>query len=243
MTTVDRKCPNSRNNNADRDTLGIEALASVRADLLRLPAKAVRRPEANVAEVTAGVLALVRAKRPSATPEQEVRLARLELLARALDRAEHELMWEAPIRFVQNLDEKFAAAERKFLELDELVDTLARRREISRRDIPRLPLRDRRSSPRKNRCDHVLALTAFLAEHDGADSYTRGLAREAERLASHLGAAQPEVPGHISPTELRDRAYTELRSALGAGEASETPTEESGVFVLAGLRVDVDVAI
>ncbi len=207
-----------------------EALASVRDELVGLPREAVVAPVENVVEVVRRVLALVRAARPGASAEEEVQLARLEGLALALARAHHEYVWESPRKALPDYDRLVVIAERRFRDTEELVGHCVRRGRIERRLVPR-----HRGSTLEDRCDRAIELIALLHSH-GVWRAWHNLDRT-EALAYRLLKGKPMARGEVTPTELRDRAYTMLSLELASHEAKRLRgiTEDSGVFAITDL--------
>lgn len=208
----------------------VEALAAVRQELLAMPPAAVIQPAGDERTLAERVLARVADARRGDAVEEEVRLARLELLARALVRAELELAWAPTWTFVELYDALVARADHAFSDVETVARMLVRRGIVRRRELPRR-VRCRRDASRDERCRYICELVEVLSEHEDED--LRGdvplqLLWRAHRLACQLEGARPRAAGALSPRELRDRAYTALAAALRDDESRE----RSGVFII-----------
>ncbi len=232
MTTqIDRRSPNFRILNAANGDDYAQALASVGQSLLAIPRDEVAAPEENVAALLRLVLGFVDAARPATSAEEEALLARLEVLALALARAEHDFLWAPPCKVLPNYDHVVAGAERLFHSVEELAAQQVRRSLIRGGDLP-----PRTGDTLPARCERVLDLIQLLREHGICGP--RALLHAAERMAVLLLDARPEIPGELSPREIRNRAYTALSRAFDGPRAAlreNATTEGSGVFALADL--------
>lgn len=237
MTRIDPKSPQLDILVALGEDACTVALASVRDDLLAIPRKDVLTPTENIAALLRATLADAYASRPATDEEKEASLQRLEVLSRALARAEHEWTWQPYGKVVANYDTLAAKAELAFAELEDAADALVRRGVIARRDVARC-----RAAAIDARCFRILEIAAQVREHEDAP-YVRRVVARAEGAAWRLANSRPGVPADVSVTEMRNRAYTALRAALEAHRllvesrrAEATTSEGSGVFVMADLE-------
>ena len=209
-----------------------EALATVRAELLALPASRVAQPDEDVAAFAQHVLAW-RAARASASAGREVS-HRVEVLALALSRAHHELALQPSTKDLRDLGALAASAERAFAVLQENVETLERRGQLGRHHVRPLA-RLARARTRDERCLRIVDLVdAFRVEPH--EDMPRSPRYRAEKLALELYSAGQAEQHAVTRPERRDRAYSALRSAFDAAQADEQHAEpKSGVFTTASL--------
>ncbi len=232
MTPITPTHPKFEHTNpaSPEDIACIEALAAVREELLAMPATAVMQPDGDERTLGARVLERVAAARRGDAVEEEVRLARLELLARALIRAQSELMWAPPSTFVEHYDALVARADHAFRDVETVARLLVRREVVRRRELPRR-VRCRRDTSHDERCRYICELVEVLSEHEQeceSHDVPLQLLWRAHGLACQLDGARPRVAGAVSPRALRDRAYTALLTEWRDVELAE----RSGVFVI-----------
>jgi hypothetical protein len=237
MTRIDPMSPQFAALDAAGEEAYAAALASVRDDLLAIPRKDVVAPAENVAALVRATLADAYAARPAASAEEEASLERLELLCRAVARAEHDWAWQPYAKVVANYDTVVAKAQHAFAELEDAADELVARGLIARRDVARC-----RAAALDARCFRILELADQVIEHDDAP-YVRRVVGRAQKAAWKLASSRPGVPSPVSVIEMRNRAYTALRTALEVhrvlvdGLRDECRSGEgSGVFVIADLQ-------
>ena len=210
---------------ATRSAAAVAALVSLQPDLVALDADDVFAPGGSVRRVASRALRLVGEGREHGSHDH-ASLARLESLALALLRAQHELLWPSTLEIVADYDRLVRRAERRFHDLDHLVRHLVRRGKISRASLPRC-----RRMTFVDRCERAILWVAVLRDHDVHE--VRVDLWETKALAWRLLHARPQMPDELPPRELRDRAYTALCHALSEHERERHVRPsllESGVF-------------
>lgn len=128
-----------------------------------------------------------------------------------------------------------AGAEQAFDDLESLARLLVRRGVLRRCELPRRTCRVW-TTALDDRCRYICELIEVLAEREHEDGdVPQELLHRAERLARQLEGARPAVGPVVSAREVRDRAYTALRTALNRTRRAALDAElaeGSGVFVI-----------
>lgn len=205
-----------------------DALESVRDELVAMPREDVV-PLGDDLDRLLAVLPEIQVALAAANGREKVRLERLEVLALAFVRAQHECLWQPPRHPIVNYDRLFQKATFQFREIEDLVAQAVGRGQLDHRSVPRVG-----GKTLLDRCQHILRVVEVLREHGMRPKWHSLEATEdlALRILNGYGA----VRGELTRAEIRERAYTALRRALAAHEqmdrgATNVPAE-SGVLVI-----------
>jgi hypothetical protein len=204
----------------------VAALAAVHPELVAVPADDVFAPGGRVTHTIQRALARVREER--ASTDRVGRTTHLEQLALAFLRTHHEIAWPETLEVLSDYDRLVVYAERRFKELDHLVAHLVYRGKIARGSLPRCA-----RTTFADRCERAILCVALLRDH--GVFHVRLDLRATKAIARRLLHARPKMPGELSPTETRDRAYTALCHAMSEPWRAARRTAcltESGVFAI-----------